>query len=70
MRPDKVFIGLVLLFAGIAILMMSKAENVSGAGVIIVGPIPIVVASSPEMALLGLVIAAVMLLFVYSLTRW
>lgn len=70
MRPDKVFIGLAIIFLGFALLALSYLPNAEVGGVIVIGPFPIVLASSPEMALFGIVIAAVMLLLVYSFMRW
>jgi len=68
MRPDKIFIGFALLFMGITMLTVSA--NAEYGGVILIGPIPIVFGSSPEMAIAGIVVAAVMLLIMYSASRW
>jgi uncharacterized protein (TIGR00304 family) len=58
MQPTKVFIGFVLLFIGISLL---ASTTVKYGGVIIFGPFPIILASSPDMAIAGMVIAAAML---------
>jgi|Deesub1362B_J571_1020462.scaffolds.fasta_scaffold00357_17 uncharacterized protein (TIGR00304 family) len=68
MRPDKIFIGFALLFMGIAMLTVSA--SVEYGGVILIGPIPIVFGSSPEMAIAGIAVTAVMLLIIYSAFRW
>ncbi|RLI87786.1 MAG: hypothetical protein DRO98_03885, partial [Archaeoglobales archaeon] len=54
MRPDKVFIGLAIIFLGFALLALSYLPNAEVGGVIVIGPFPIVLASSPEMALFGI----------------
>ena len=73
MRIEKVFIGITLLFMGLALLAVSSmmnSANVQYGGVIIIGPIPIVVGSSPGMAIFGIMFAIVMLLIVLSMMRW
>ncbi|AEA46372.1 TIGR00304 family membrane protein [Archaeoglobus veneficus] len=71
MRPDKIFMGLVIMSLGFAMLALSSlSEHAEVGGVVIIGPIPIVIGSSPEMAFLGIVMAVVMLLLAYSFTRW
>jgi uncharacterized protein (TIGR00304 family) len=68
MRPDKVFIGFALIFMGISLLLMSS--GVQYGGVLIIGPFPIVLASSPDMAVLGILMSAFMLLMLYAFLRW
>jgi uncharacterized protein (TIGR00304 family) len=65
MRPDKIFIGFALIFMGIVLLTSAHAEY----GVVIVGPIPIIFATSPNMAIFVIILAAIMLL-VYAFMRW
>jgi len=68
MRPDKVFIGFALLFMGVALLIVSASTEYGG--VVLIGPIPIIFGSSPEMAVTGIVVAAVILLIMYTAFRW
>lgn len=70
MRPDKIFIGFALVFMGISLLLVSSATHVEYGGVVIIGPFPIVLASSPDMAVFGIIISAVMLLILYAFLRW
>ncbi len=72
MRVEKVFLGMVLLFMGLALLTLSSipSSNVQYGGVIIIGPIPIVVGSSPGMAVFGIMFAAIMLLIIIAMMRW
>jgi len=67
MRVDKVFIGFALLMLGLALLTI-PAGNIGFAGVVLIGPIPIVIGSSPTLAAIGIIIAAAFLLFVYFVT--
>ena len=73
MRIEKVFIGITLLFMGLALLTMAStinSANVQYGGVIVIGPIPIVVGSSPGMAIFGIMFATIMLLIVLAMMRW
>ncbi len=70
MRPDKIFIGIALVFMGISLFLVSSATHVEYGGVVIIGPFPIVLASSPDMAVFGIVISAVILLMLYTFMRW
>ncbi len=69
MRMDLIFLGIALIFIGIALLGLS-ANNVQYGGVIIVGPFPIVFGSSPDMVILGVVLAVILLIFMLILVRW
>jgi len=73
MRVEKVFAGIVLIFMGISILMLSLAmhsANVQYGGVVIIGPLPIVFGSSPSMAVFAVVLAAVLFIIILTLLRW
>ncbi len=62
MNPVKVFAGVALLMMGVSLLMLS-ADNVSYGGVLIIGPVPIVVASDVGLALPLLIFAAILVIF-------
>ncbi len=71
MNPTKVFSGITLIFFGMVLYAISKipAENVEYGGVVLVGPIPIVFGSNPE--LMSLAVFAALLLFVLAaMRRW
>ena len=70
MNPIKVFVGIALIFMGISLLLISQAESVEYGGVVVIGPFPIILASSPDMAVVGILVAAVFLLMFLFLTRW
>ncbi len=69
MNPTKVFSGITLIFFGMVLYAISKipAENVEYGGVVLVGPIPIVFGSNPE--LMSLAVFAALLLFVLAVMR-
>jgi uncharacterized protein (TIGR00304 family) len=69
MRIDLMFMGIILVFIGFALLMLS-ASHVSYGGVIIVGPIPIVFGSSLDMIVIGIVLALILMIFTIVLMRW
>ncbi len=73
---DLVWVGLLVTLLGVlltavAILLMA-VKSASGrgewAGVILIGPVPIVVGSSPKMALLAALVALV--LMVLAIAMW
>lgn len=68
MNPFKIMVGVVLIFLGISMLIISQS-NVEYGGVVVIGPIPIVFSSSPEMAIFSIVIAAIFLLIAYAFMR-
>ncbi|MFP3946348.1 MAG: TIGR00304 family membrane protein [Archaeoglobaceae archaeon] len=68
MRPDKIFIGFALLFLGLALMTISSGGDYGG--VLLIGPIPIVFGSSPQMAVTGIIIGAIMLFILYLFLRW
>lgn len=68
MNPFKIMVGIVLIFLGISMLIISQS-NVEYGGVVVIGPIPIVFSSSPEMAMFSIVIAAIFLLIAYVFMR-
>lgn len=70
MNPIKIFLGIALTFMGISLLLMSQAESVEYGGVVVIGPFPIILASSPDMAVVGIFITAFLLLMLLFLTRW
>ena len=68
MNPVKVFIGLSLVMLGLMLLAIQNV-NVQYGSVFIIGPFPIVLASSPEMAFVGILIAVAMLLAFLLMVR-
>jgi len=68
MNSFKIMVGIVLIFLGISMLIISQS-NVEYGGVVVIGPIPIVFSSSPEMAMFSIVIAAIFLLIAYAFMR-
>ncbi len=68
MNPVKVFVGLSLVMLGLMLLAIQNA-NVQYGSVFIIGPFPIVLASSPEMAFVAILIAIVMLLALLLMVR-
>ncbi|WP_456466812.1 TIGR00304 family membrane protein [Methanopyrus sp.] len=76
-RPeDLVRVGVVLTLLGVLLLMaavlLAVVKSASGrgewGGVILIGPVPVVVGSSPKMALLAALVALV--LMVLALAWW
>lgn len=67
MRPDKIFIGFALLFLGLSLLTISSGGDYGG--VLLIGPIPIIFGSSPQMAATSVIIGAVMLFILYLFLR-
>ncbi len=73
MRVEKVFMGITLIFMGLALLMISSAmhsANVQYGGVVIIGPFPIVFGSSLDMAVFGIFLAVFMILMMLMFLRW
>ncbi len=70
MNPIKIFVGIALIFMGISLLILSQAENVEYGGVMVIGPFPIILASSPDMAVVSIFIAVLFLLVLLLFTRW
>jgi|Deesub1362B_J571_1020462.scaffolds.fasta_scaffold00025_29 uncharacterized protein (TIGR00304 family) len=70
MNPIKIFVGIALIFMGISLLLISQAESVEYGGVVVIGPFPIIFASSPDMAVISIFIAAFFLLMLLFFTRW
>ncbi|RLI74700.1 TIGR00304 family protein [Archaeoglobales archaeon] len=68
MNPFKIMIGIVLIFMGMSMLLISQS-NVEYGGIVIIGPIPIVFGSSPDMAIFSIVIAAILLILAYTFMR-
>ncbi|WP_088336120.1 DUF131 domain-containing protein [Methanopyrus sp. KOL6] len=72
---DVLKVGVLITFAGIVLtalaILLLAIKNASGrggwGGVILIGPVPIVVGSSPKMALIVAVLALAMMLIMLSL---
>lgn len=69
MNPFKVFTGLVILMLGISLLILSSTGSAEYGGVVIIGPLPIVFASNPDIATLMILIAVIFILLPL-LWRW
>ncbi len=70
MNPLKVFAGVTLVMVGLAMLALSSVENADYGAVVVIGPLPIVVASSPDMAALMLLFAVMVIILAFTLSRW
>lgn len=68
MNPFKVFSGFVILMLGISLLALSASSAEYGM-VVIVGPFPIVLASSPDIATVLVILAVIMILLPVLLWR-
>jgi|Deesub1362A_J573_1020465.scaffolds.fasta_scaffold00049_81 uncharacterized protein (TIGR00304 family) len=65
MRPDLIVFGIALIIIGLSILTISSyGGNAEYGGIILIGPFPIVFASSPDMAVLSLMAGVIMILLV------
>ncbi len=63
MNPFKVFSGFVVLMLGVSLLILSSLSSSAEYGmVVVVGPFPIVLASSPDIAAVLLILAVIMVL--------
>ena len=69
MNPFKVMIGITVVMLGLTLLALSSAGNVEYGGVVIIGPVPIVFGSSPDIAVFMVFIALVLILLPL-LMRW
>lgn len=63
---SMIVIGIALIIMGFALLLLSP--GVSYGGVVIIGPIPIVFGNSPEITIIGIALALILL--VMLLMRW
>jgi uncharacterized protein (TIGR00304 family) len=70
MRLEKITIGMAMVIMGFGLLMLSTVPRVEYGGVILIGPIPIIFGSSIDMAVAGIVMTVLMLLFLLTLFRW
>ena len=66
------FIGFITVFLGVILTMLQNPEGSQMGGIILIGPIPIVFGSSPEitanMLWLGLIVA-ILYLFLWKMRR-
>ena len=69
MNPVKIFSGITLILFGLVLYTLSKipAESVEYAGVVLIGPIPIVFGSSTP--LMTIAIFTALLLFIFAVVR-
>ncbi|WP_456369340.1 TIGR00304 family membrane protein [Geoglobus sp.] len=71
MNPAKVFSGIALIFLGLMLYSLSliPADSVDFAGIIMIGPFPIVVGNSAGLMVAVLLIAAMLVILTLS-ARW
>jgi uncharacterized protein (TIGR00304 family) len=72
MNPFKIFTGMALLMIGLALLSLNfNLQEVSTgyAGVVLIGPFPLVFASSSDLAIFMLVVAGFMVVLTLLLTK-
>ena len=70
MNAIKLGILLILIgFAAVFIGMLLSARKTDFGGLIMIGPIPIVFGTSPEITLVAMVIGLIMMLVFYALGR-
>jgi uncharacterized protein (TIGR00304 family) len=72
MQVMKQAIGLSLIVMGFLVLLAGMVQefgqgSASYGGVILVGPIPIIIGSSPQMAIISMLMAAVLMIISYVL---
>ena len=66
------FIGFIIVFLGVILTMLQHSEGSQVGGLIMIGPIPIVFGSSPEITvnMLGLgLLVAILYLFLWKMKR-
>jgi|BarGraIncu01122A_1022018.scaffolds.fasta_scaffold24239_3 uncharacterized protein (TIGR00304 family) len=66
------FIGFIIVFLGVILTMLQHSEGSQMGGLIMIGPIPIVFGSSPEITvnMLGLgLLVAILYLFLWKMKR-
>ncbi len=66
------FIGFIIVFLGVILTMLQHPESGQMGGIILIGPIPIVFGSSPEITanMLGLgLLVAILYLFLWKMKR-
>jgi len=70
MNPVKVFLGITLIILGLMIYSLSLVEkaNVEFGGIVLIGPIPILIASNAGMAM-GVLLIAIVFILILSLLR-
>uniref|UniRef100_A0A7C3RB42 TIGR00304 family protein n=1 Tax=Archaeoglobus fulgidus TaxID=2234 RepID=A0A7C3RB42_ARCFL len=69
MNPLKVVTGFAVVMLGLTLLVLSSAENIQYGGVLIIGPVPVVFGSSPDIAVF-MVFIALILILLPLLMRW
>ncbi len=67
MNPFKVFAGITIMMLGFMLLIISQFENVEYGGVIIIGPIPIIFASSQPILIFSIIAFFMMLILILTL---
>ncbi len=69
---DIIKLGFALIIAGFALLFIGSflsAGNAGFGGLIMIGPIPVVFGTSPEMAVIAMALGLVMMLLYFILRR-
>ncbi len=63
-------IGVALIFMGILVVIASSVQSSGTAGyggVVLIGPVPIIFGSSPEMAIFSMIMAAALMIVYFAL---
>lgn len=66
---ERMMLGFALMLLGFALISVSKISNVSYGAIVMVGPLPILVASEIAVATF-LILITVALLIIATLLRW
>ena len=69
---DIIKLGFALIIAGLALLFIASflsADNAGFAGLIMIGPIPVVFGTSPEITVIAMVLGIVTMLLYFFLQR-
>ncbi|MCS7121351.1 MAG: DUF131 domain-containing protein [Archaeoglobaceae archaeon] len=66
----KIMIGLLLVLLGFMLLISSLASEMHFAGLIMIGPIPVIVSSSDTLIPLIIILGLILLIFALVLLRW
>jgi len=67
----KVFVGITLVVIGFSILALGSLAGAAQYGALVmIGPVPIILSSSPELAAFLLIFALIILILPILFTRW
>lgn len=66
----RVFAGFVLIMLGLSLLTIQSVESVEYGSVILIGPIPIIIASDAGLASIAILLAVIMVAMILLMARW